>query len=148
MSLIPLFLILLGVGELSRVSVVIFSCSLINLVNSLYGVRSTNDSHLAVAKVFGASRWTVLTRIVLPGSLPHVAAGLRTTLSISLVVVVVGEMLVGSGDGIGQRIQEARFVYEVTDMYALLLALGLIGFGLNRGFVWLESRALHWTGKR
>ena len=144
-SLVPLFLFLFGIGDASKVAVVVFSCTLVNLINSLYGVRSASEARLMMAAAFGASRWTVLTKIVLPSSLPHVAAGLRTTLSLSLILVVVSEMLVGTGAGIGQMIMDARFTYRISDMYALILALGLVGFALNRGFVMLEGRVLHWA---
>jgi NitT/TauT family transport system permease protein len=144
-AMIPLFLFLLGIGNASKIGVVVFACGLINILNAMYGVQSVSYPLLMMATAFSVRRSTILYKIIIPSALPQIIAGLRTTLSLSLVLVVVAEMLIGTGIGIGQRIIDAQLTYRISEMYALIFSLGLIGFLLNRGFVMCEKRLLHWV---
>ena len=80
-------------------------------------------------------------------ALPQIFVGLRTAISLSLIVIVVSEMFIGSSSGIGQKIYDSYLTYETVDLYAWLLIVGLIGYILNRFFVILEKKTLHWVGR-
>jgi NitT/TauT family transport system permease protein len=144
-AVIPLFLLLLGVGNASKIGVVVFSCALINMIHAIYGVQAASEAHLMMAKVFRARRSVVIAKIVLPGAMPHILAGLRITLSLALVLIVVVEMLIGTGHGLGQRLVEAQMTYRIPEMYAIILVLGATGFVFNRGVVWVQRRLVHWV---
>ena len=82
-------------------------------------------------------------RVYLPAALPTIFAGLRTALSIGLVLVVISEFN-GEGDGLGVYIRTQRTLFDVPEMYAGILFLGLLGYALNRLFLVLERRVLAW----
>ena len=87
--------------------------------------------------------------VVFPDALPHVAQGLRVMLSLSLVVMVVTEMVMGSSqDGLGRLILDYYDKRFMPEMYASIMAVGFLGYVLNKGFQWIESRRIHWSGKR
>lgn len=146
-ALFPLFMLFLGIGDRAKVSVVVFSCALINMVNSAYGVRNARESRIRAARSMGAKRWDLFLKVVLPEAVPHVFAGLRTTLSLSLVLVVVMEMFIGTDVGLGQRIFEAHLMFRIPEMYATIVITGILGYLMNKGFVLCERKMVHWAGK-
>lgn len=146
-ALIPLFLLLFGIGELSRVGLVIVVCALIMAINARAGVRSIPDALRDVSRVYGIRGRKFFRQVLYPGSLPLVANGIRLALSISLIVVVVVEMFGTTRVGLGRRIIDAQFYFETPELYALILIAGTLGFILNLLFGALERRWIHWAGK-
>jgi len=146
-ALFPLFMLFFGVGDLAKVSVVFFACSLIILVNTAYGVKNVSHLRIMLAKVLRASQTKIMLKVILPDSLPHVFAGLRIGISFALIVVVVTEMFLGTVSGLGHRIIEDQLVYKIPEMYASIIVAGLLGYILNKGFLFIERRIVHWSGK-
>jgi sulfonate transport system permease protein len=148
-SLFFLFVLLFGIGDLSKVAVVFYGCSLIVLVNAIYGGRPTKDKldRINMLRVFGASRWQISRFAVLPDALPFITAGIRIALSLSFVLVIVTEMFLGASNGLGKAIYDYYLAYRVPEMYAVIILLGLVGFLANWGFGYLEHRLLYWLPK-
>jgi NitT/TauT family transport system permease protein len=80
-------------------------------------------------------------------SLPQTFIGLRSGISIALVIVIVAEMFIGTEQGLGKRIIDAQQILNVQDMYASILLTGLLGYSLNMLFLAVEKRLIHWSGK-
>jgi ABC-type nitrate/sulfonate/bicarbonate transport system permease component len=80
---------------------------------------------------------------VLPASLPYILAGMRISLALALIVTVVSEMIAGSA-GIGYFIMTMQYALRAPDMYAAIFVLAALGYALNRGFLAIERRILHW----
>ena len=95
----------------------------------------------------GVSRWHVFKDVMLMESLPQTFVGLRTGVSMSLVIVIVAEMFIGSETGLGHRIIDAQQVFNVKDMYTSILITGALGYLLNLAFLLTEQRLIHWSGK-
>ncbi len=146
-AMFPLFLVLFGVGDRTKISVAAFGAALVILFNVAYGVMNARKTRLLAAKVMGASRLRVLTDVMLLESLPQTFIGLRNGVSLALVIVVVAEMFIGSTDGLGNRVFEAQQLFEMPDMYAAIFAAGALGYGLNLLFLLIERRFVHWAGK-
>jgi NitT/TauT family transport system permease protein len=146
-AMFPLFLVLFGVGDKTKVSVAAFGAALVILFNVAYGVMNARKTRLLAAKVMGASRVRVLTDVMLLESLPQTFVGLRNGVSLALVIVVVAEMFIGSTDGLGHRVFEAQQLFAMPDMYAAIFAAGALGYGLNLLFLLIERRFVHWSGK-
>lgn len=146
-AVFPLFLVLFGVGDKTKIYVAAFGAVLVILFNVAYGVMNARKTRLLAAKVMGASRFRVLTDVMLLESLPQTFVGLRNGVSLALVIVVVAEMFIGSVDGLGQRVFEAQQLFEMPDMYAAIFAAGALGYGLNLVFLVIERRFVHWSGK-
>lgn len=99
------------------------------------------------ARTFGHGQFAILRKVILPASLPLILVGMRVSLSLGLILVVVTEMIAGSG-GLGYLIVDMQRSFKVLDMYAWLVILAVMGFLLNAGFVRIERRATHWSAAR
>jgi NitT/TauT family transport system permease protein len=146
-AMFPLFLVLFGVGNETKIAVAAFGAALVILFNVAYGVMNARKTRLLAAKVMGASRLQVLTGVVLLESMPQTFIGLRSGVSLALVIVVVAEMFIGSTDGLGHRVFEAQQLFNMPDMYAAIFAAGALGYGLNLLFLLIERYFVHWSGK-
>ena len=123
-ALIPMFILFFGVSDLSKVVIAAFSALLLIVFNSAYGVIHAKQSRILAAKVMGANRWQVFKDVLLMESLPQTFIGLRSGISIALVIVIVAEMFIGTEQGLGKRIIDAQQVLNVQDMYASILVTG------------------------
>ena len=146
-AMFPLFLVLFGVGEETKIAVAAFGAILVILFNVAYGVMNARKTRLLAAKVMGASRWRVLFDVMLLESLPQTFVGLRNGVSLALVIIVVAEMFIGSQDGLGHSMFEAQQLFDMPRMYAAIFAAGALGYGLNLLFLLIERRFVHWSGK-
>lgn len=146
-AMFPLFLVLFGVGDETKISVAAFGAILVILFNVAYGVMNARKTRLLAAKVMGASRMRVLFDVMLLESLPQTFVGLRNGVSLALVIIVVAEMFIGSQDGLGHSVFDAQQLFDMPRMYAAILAAGALGYGLNLLFILIERRFVHWSGK-
>jgi NitT/TauT family transport system permease protein len=146
-AMFPLFLVLFGVGDKTKVSVAAFGAILVILFNVAYGVMNARKTRLLAAKVMGASRLRVLFDVMLRESLPQTFVGLRNGVSLALVIIVVAEMFIGSQDGLGHSVFEAQQLFDMPRMYAAIFAAGALGYGLNLLFLLVERSFVHWGGK-
>jgi sulfonate transport system permease protein len=146
-AMFPLFLVLFGVGDETKISVAAFGAMLVILFNVAYGVMNARKTRLLAAKVMGASRLRVLFDVMLLESLPQTFVGLRNGVSLALVIIVVAEKFIGSQDGLGHSVFEAQQLFEMPRMYAAIVAAGALGYGLNLMFLLVERRFVHWSGK-
>jgi NitT/TauT family transport system permease protein len=144
-SLFPLFLLFFGIGDIAKILIAAWSSSLIILINTMYGVKNANKLKLLVGQLMGANSYKLLKYIIIPDALPDIVVGLRTGVSLALIVVVVSEMFLGTKYGLGQIIYNSSLLYETPTMYAAIIFTGLIGYGLNKIFIHLEKRIVHWN---
>jgi sulfonate transport system permease protein len=146
-AMFPLFLVLFGVGDETKISVAAFGAVLVILFNVAYGVMNARKTRLLAAKVMGASRLRVLIDVTLLESLAQTFVGLRNGVSLALVIIVVAEMFIGSQDGLGHSVYEAQQLFDMPRMYASIFAAGVLGYGLNLLFLMVERHFVHWSGK-
>jgi sulfonate transport system permease protein len=146
-AMFPLFLVLFGVGDETKISVAAFGAGLVIVFNVAYGVMNARKTRLLAAKVMGASRLRVLIDVTLLESLPQTFVGLRNGVSLALVIIVVAEMFIGSQDGLGHSVFEAQQLFDMPRMYAAIFAAGALGYGLNLLFIVVERYFVHWSGK-
>jgi ABC-type nitrate/sulfonate/bicarbonate transport system permease component len=140
---IPIAILFLGIGDEMKVAVTVYACSWPILLNTVDGVRSVERLLFATAATFRLSRWARFWKVVLPAAAPQIATGLRVSLAIALILVTTAEMVV-SNDGLGYYVLESQRTFQMPQMYAAVVALGVIGYALNRLFLALEARALAW----
>jgi sulfonate transport system permease protein len=146
-ALIPLFLMIFGVSDINKVAIAAFGALLIVVFNSAYGVINARKQRVMAAKVMGASRWQVFKDVLVWESLQPSFVGLRSAVSMALVIVIVAEMFIGADSGLGNRIINSQQVMNVKDMYASILAAGVVGYALNILFLILERKIVHWSGR-
>jgi sulfonate transport system permease protein len=146
-ALIPLFLLIFGVSDINKVAIAAFGALLIVLFNSAYGVMNARKQRVMAAKVMGASRWQIFKDVLIWESMQPTFVGLRSAVSMALVIVIVAEMFIGSENGLGHHIIDAQQVLNVKSMYAAILSAGILGYVLNVLFLVIERRTIHWSGR-
>jgi ABC-type nitrate/sulfonate/bicarbonate transport system permease component len=146
-ALIPLFLLIFGITDANKIAIAAFAAVLLVLFNSAYGVMNAKKTRVMAAQIMGVSRWHVFKDVMLMESLAQTFVGLRTGVSMSLVIVIVAEMFIGSETGLGHRIIDAQQVFNVKDMYTSILITGALGYLLNLMFLLIETKVVHWSGK-
>ena len=146
-ALFPLFLLLFGLGDLAKVAVASFAAWLVIIFNVAYGVMNARQTRILAARSMGASSWRIFRNVIFFETLPQTFIGLRTAVSLALVVIIVAEMFIGATDGMGHRIIDAQMSYSLTDMYGSILIAGAMGYGLNLALLFLERSIVHWSGR-
>lgn len=146
-ALFPLFLLAFGIGDTSKLAMVFTATFFIAILNSSYGVSHATEARARMALAFGATRTQVFRTITFFEAAPQILVGMRTALSISLIVIVLAEMQIGADKGLGQRLFDAYSRNATPDLYAVMLVLGVIGYVSNRLFVLAERRLVFWAGR-
>lgn len=146
-ALIPLFMLIFGITDINKIAIAAFAAVLVILFNSAYGVMNAKKTRVMAAKTMGISNFHIFKDVLLMESLPQTFVGLRTGVSLALVIVIVAEMFIGSEAGLGHRIIDAQQVFNIKDMYSSILITGALGYGLNVIFMSIESKLIHWSGK-
>ncbi|MFZ1735856.1 MAG: ABC transporter permease subunit, partial [Candidatus Moraniibacteriota bacterium] len=146
-ALFPLFLLVFGVTDASKIAVAAFTSMLLIIFNTAHGVMYAKKSRILAATIMGATETQIFRLVLFWESLPQIFVGLRSALSMSLVVIVAAEMVIGTSSGLGRRIIDAQVTYEIPTMYAAILLSGIVGYALNMCFLILEKKLLHWNGR-
>lgn len=142
-ALLPLAIVLFGIGNAMKIFIIVLVCVWPVLLNTVDGVRAMDPTMAAMARVYRVTGLERLRTVTLPAAAPQIFAGLRTSLSLALIMMVVSEMI-ASSNGIGHFVIEAQRTFAVTDMWAGILLIGILGYLINAGFVLLERRVLRW----
>lgn len=146
-AVLPLIMIIFGIGESSKIVVVAAGTFFPMLINSMAGVRQISPIHFEVAENYGASPFKVLTRVILPGSLPWVLTGGRLALNIALLLTIAVE-LVSAREGLGEMIWFAWQTLRTEELYASLAVIGALGVGFNLILQLLARRLVPWHLER
>lgn len=146
-ALYPLFMLFFGVGDKSKLILVVFASSLVNLIYAMYGVRNCSAMRLKAARVMRLKGFKMFYRVIVPESLPNIVSGLRISLSLVLILVVVLEMFTGNMQGIGRRIYDNNQMFRIKDMYAAIVIVGILGYTLNKLVTFLDNKFVHWGGR-
>jgi ABC-type nitrate/sulfonate/bicarbonate transport system permease component len=141
--LLSFFLALFAIGPTMQIATIIFGIIWPIMINSADGARHIDRQQLDTAQVFGLTRIQRLRWVILPGATPKIFAGLRVSLALALILMVISE-LVGSTEGIGYQLLDARRSYDRPGVWGAVVILGVLGFVLNSAFLAVERRVLAW----
>lgn len=142
-ALVPIFMLLFGIGSGMRITLIAFTSVWPILLNTVAGVRAVEPLFHATARVFHVGLRRRLLEIVLPASAPLILAGLRVSTALGLIVMVLSEM-VAATSGIGYRLMFEQQSFALTNMWACIVLLGVIGYLLNAIVTLIEKRVLRW----
>lgn len=142
-ALLPIFMLIFGIGTDMKIIFIAFGSVWPVLLNTIDGVRSVETPYLDTASTFRVGAVRRVLRIVLPAASPRIAAGMRISLAIALVLMVISDMIASSG-GFGFTLIEAQRSFQVVDVWASIVLIGLLGFVLNGLFMFAERRVLAW----
>lgn len=142
-ALLPVFLVLFKLGTPVQLATIVFGVVWPVLLNTIHGAQSVDPLQVETARAFRLPRGRWIFGIVLPAALPKIFSGLRISLSLSLVLMVISE-LVGATDGIGYQFQVAMQGFDLTITWAWIVLLGILGNLLNWIFLGFERWVLAW----
>jgi NitT/TauT family transport system permease protein len=142
-ALVPLFILFLGFTVKMQITIIVLSAVFPIMINSWAGVKTTEKSLLAAARVFGASRRELYVKVVLPYTLPFIVAGVQQGIGRGLVAVIIAEIFGGSR-GLGYLIQRSADSFDSALMYAVLFLLVAISLSLIQITRWLEAYVAPW----
>ncbi len=145
-ALIPLFILLFGIGESFKVFIVVKASFFIVALAVHDAIAGLSPRYFEVAAVFRFLRWQVIRKVVLPAIVPATLTGIRIALSRSWMVLVGAELL-AADSGLGQMMEMGRQMFRLDVVMIGVVLTGVIGFSLDRGFLWLEAHLMRWKGK-
>jgi NitT/TauT family transport system permease protein len=142
-ALVPLFILFLGFTLKMQITIIVLSAVFPIIINAWAGVKTTEKSLLAAAKVFGASRRELYTKVVLPYTLPFIIAGIQQGIGRGLIGVIIAEIFGGSR-GLGYLVNRSADTFNSSLMYAVLFLLVVVSLTLIQLTRWLEAYVAPW----
>jgi ABC-type nitrate/sulfonate/bicarbonate transport system permease component len=142
-ALLPFAILVIGVGNSMKVFIIAFVCLWPILLNTIDGVTGVDPTLRETTRVYGVSKRDGLWRVMLPAASPQIFAGMRTSLSLALIMMVISEM-VASTNGIGYFVLQSQRTFAIPEMWSGILLLGILGYALNGAFMLIERRVLRW----
>lgn len=143
LAILPVFILLLGLGETSKIAIVFYACVFPLLLNTISGVKNVEPLLIKSARSMGLTSISLFRKVILPASIPTIFVGIRQAGAGSILVLVAAEM-VGATSGLGYLIQYAQFSFLITNMYAGIITISVIGLIINFLLVSLEKRLTGW----
>ncbi|WP_240506423.1 ABC transporter permease [Thermoactinospora rubra] len=143
LALLPVFVLILGLGETSKVAIILYACSWPILLNTIAGVRNVDPLLVKSARSMGLNAARLFQKVILPAAVPTVFTGIRLAGAYSILVLIAAEM-VGAKAGLGYLINYAQLNFRVTDMYAAIITISVLGLLFNLSLVRLERRFSTW----
>jgi len=143
LALLPVFILLLGIGETSKIALIVYACSWPLLLNTVSGVRSVDPLLVKSARTMGLGSLQLFRKVILPASVPTIFVGVRLAGATSLVVLVAAEMI-GAKAGLGYLIIYAQYNFQIPQMYFGILTITVIGVVFNGLLQQLERRFTSW----
>lgn len=144
LALLPVFILLLGIGEASKIAIVLYSCSFPILLNTVSGVRGTDPLLVKSARTMGLSQLQLFYKVILPSAVPTIFVGIRLAGAYSLVVLVAAEMI-GAKAGLGYLIIYSQYNFQIPEMYVGIITIMLLGVSFNQILSQIERRLTRWN---
>jgi ABC-type nitrate/sulfonate/bicarbonate transport system, permease component len=144
LALYPVFILLLGLGETSKVFVIFWATLFPILLSTIGGVKEVDAKLIEMARTYGASRLTVFRRVVLPASVPAIFVGLRLSATTALLLLIAAEMI-GANKGLGFQVMNAQYNFQVPLMFGAIFLLAALGLAANAVLVALQRHLCRWS---
>ncbi|GAB4242570.1 MAG: ABC transporter permease [Thermoleophilia bacterium] len=143
LALLPLVLLIFGLGETSKVVLIALGTFFMVLINTQAGVLNLDNIYLDVAKNYGASRRDYYLRIALPGALPLIFTGVELGMGMALLLIVAAEMN-GAEKGIGENIWTSYQTFNMDEMYVSFIVIALLGYVFAEILAAVQRRLIPW----
>lgn len=147
LALIPLAVVLMGIGETPKIFVIFLAAFMSCVVATFQGVVDVDKTLINAARVLGASDRVIFLKVVVPASTPFILVGMRIGLGASWATVVAAE-LIGAQEGLGFRMQKASTWYEIPTIFVALITIGVLGLAMDRLLLLAERRLTGWQERR
>lgn len=142
-TLFPVFITLLGIGELSKISIIFWVCQWPVLFNTVLGIKNADPSLVKMARSVGITRWHMFTKILLPRALPSVFNGIRMSVLFAFFMLIGAEMI-GAHSGIGYMILQAQATFQMPKMWVGIVTVAFLGILINWIIIRIEKKLSGW----
>ncbi|MCG5214154.1 ABC transporter permease [Streptosporangium sp. KLBMP 9127] len=142
-ALLPVFILVLGLGETSKITFVLYACSWPILLNTVSGVKTVEPLLIKSARSMGLGPIRLFQKVILPAAVPTIFTGVRLAGAYSILVLLFAEM-VGAKAGLGYLIQDSQSSFRITDMYAGIITISVLGLLFNLLLLTVERRFSTW----
>jgi ABC-type nitrate/sulfonate/bicarbonate transport system permease component len=146
-ALLPLIIMLFGLGPLSKIIMTVLAAVFPILINTMTGIANTDHRLITMSRAFGAKDSTIFLKVSVPGSLPYIVAGMRVALGRALVYIVVAEQY-GAAMGLGYLSSVAAQRFQMAAMFVPIVIIACLGAGLNELLKLVENRLEKWKPQK
>jgi NitT/TauT family transport system permease protein len=146
LALYPIFILLFGIGEKAKISIIIWGTIWVVLLNTISGVKNVDPLLIRAAVSMRSSKKDMFRKVILPASFPSLVAGMRLG-GRSAMMAIIGAEMIAAKSGLGFFVQHSQLIYHFPDMYAGIIALCILGLFLNYFLVWVEKKATSWKSQ-
>jgi NitT/TauT family transport system permease protein len=143
LALMPVFILILGLGESSKVAIIFYGCAWPILLNTISGVKTVDPLLIKSARSMGLPPPRLFQKVVLPAAVPTIFTGVRLAGAYSILILIAAE-LAGAKAGLGYLISYSQQNFDIESMYAGIITISAIGLILNQALVYLERRFSTW----
>ncbi len=140
---IPLFIIFLGIGDASKIALISLAALIIVYINTVQGIRSTDQKLIELADSYKKSRKELITKILIPSALPQILTGMRVALGLSWILLIASEVI-ASSSGLGWLIWDSRNFSRPDDMIVGMITIGILGKLSDMFLVSIEKKLTKW----
>ncbi|WP_296137089.1 ABC transporter permease [uncultured Tessaracoccus sp.] len=147
LAIIPLAIILMGIGEVPKIFVITLASFLVAIIATFQGVLNVDKTLINAGRVLGASDMTIFRRIVVPASTPFIMVGLRQALGSAWATLVAAE-LIAADAGLGYRMQSAQVYNDLPTIFVSLVTIGVFGLVMDRLLLWIDTKLTSWQERR
>ncbi len=147
LALLPVFILFLGIGEASKIALVIYACTWPILLNTISGVRNVDPLLIKSARTMGLSPVKLFHKVILPAAVPTIFVGIRLAGAFSVLILVAAEM-VGAKAGLGYLINYAQYNFQIPEMFFGIISITCVGLLFNYTLLAIEKRLTAWKSER
>ena len=144
LAILPVFMLLLGIGETSKIAIVLYACFFPVLLSTITGVATVDPQLLRSARVLGLAPVATFRKVVFPAAIPTIFTGIRISGAAAILVLIAAEMI-GANSGVGFQVMNAQYNFQIPLMFAAILLLALLGLTANFVLERLQSRLCRWS---
>lgn len=142
-ALFPLFILFLGIGEVSKIAIILYGTQWPILLNTISAVKNVDPLLVKSARSMGVSRLELFRKVVLPAALPTIFTGIRLGAAFAVLIIVAAEMM-GASSGLGYILLNSQYNFDILRMYSAIITLAVLGVAVNYILVWIERKFTGW----
>ncbi|MDR1978500.1 MAG: ABC transporter permease [Synergistaceae bacterium] len=146
LALLPVFMLLFGIGEFSKIALIFWGSLWTLLLNTIAGVKSIDPQLVKAARAMATPGFMLFAKVILPGAMPSIVTGIRVSATSSVLVLIAAEML-GANKGLGFAIHYFEGQIRIPEMYSMIVVMAILGLLISYSLIALEQRLFQWREK-
>jgi NitT/TauT family transport system permease protein len=142
-SVFPIFILLFGIGEVAKISIIFWVCIWPVLFNTISAVKNIEPLFLKAARAMGTSKWVLFWKVVIPGAAPTLFTGIKSGAGIAFFMLIAAEMI-GASAGLGWMVLNSEVNYQIARLFASAVTIAILGIAINNLIKFIEKKVITW----